>query len=88
MLGAGLGAHLPRLLAEGEEEVRLAALWAVINLTNSSDDCPGAAKRVAALRDAGVSAVRCARRRSFVKHGGACWDHCVPCTSSAKCDRM
>ncbi len=59
MMAAGLGPHLGRLLAEGGEEVRLAAVWAVINLTSADDARPGAAKRVAALREAGVSAVRC-----------------------------
>jgi 2-methylisocitrate lyase-like PEP mutase family enzyme len=58
VMRAGLPSMLPRLLAEGEEEARLAAVWSVINLTNSGEDYPEAPKRVAALREAGVSAVR------------------------------
>lgn len=57
MLAAGLGPHLGRLLREGSEDVRLAAVWTVINLTSAGEARPGAAKRVAALREACVSAV-------------------------------
>ena len=57
MLAAGLGPHLGRLLREGSDDVRLAAVWTVINLTSAGEARPGAAKRVAALREACVSAV-------------------------------
>ena len=57
MLAAGLSPHLGRLLREGSEDVRLAAVWTVINLTSAGEARPGAAKRVAALREACVSAV-------------------------------
>ncbi|CAL8464825.1 g4360 [Coccomyxa elongata] len=57
ILEAGLAAHLPSLLLTEGDDLRLAAVWAVINLTSSGDECPGAAKRVAILREAGVSAV-------------------------------
>lgn len=58
IMQAGLPAMLPRLLSVGEEEARLAAVWCVINLTNNGPDYPDSPNRVAALREAGVSAVR------------------------------
>ena len=58
ILDAGLAAHLPSLLLTEGDEVRLAAVWAVINLTSFGEECPGATKRVAILQEAGVSAVR------------------------------
>lgn len=57
MLAAGLAPMLPDILRHGEEDAKEGAIWCVINLTASGEGFPGAAKRVAALREAGAFAV-------------------------------
>ncbi len=54
ILGAGLARLLPGLLAQSCEDAQEAAVWCCINLTASGPEHPGAAKRVAALREAGA----------------------------------
>lgn len=57
VMAAGLAPLLPALLRnEREEEAQEAAVWCIINLTRSGAEFPGAAERVAALRQHGVRA--------------------------------
>ena len=54
-MAAGLGPLLAGLLKNSrEEEAQEAAVWCIINLTRSGAEFPGAAARVAALRQHGA----------------------------------